>query len=83
MARQGSTDLGVIRTIVEKHLQRRLKLTDDTPLVSGGLIDSMSLVDLILDLESETGIKIQVSEVEPDDFDSITRIAGTLERFRA
>ncbi len=83
MARQGATDLGVIRKIVDKHLQRRLALTDDTPLVSGGLIDSMSLVDVILDLEGATGVKIQVSEVEPDDFDSVNRIAATLDRFRA
>jgi acyl carrier protein len=83
MAQQGSTDLGALRKIVETHLQRPLKLTDDTALVSGGLIDSMSLVDLILDLQSATGIKIQVSEVEPDDFDSINRIARTLDRFRA
>jgi acyl carrier protein len=83
MAQQGATDLGVIRKIVDKHLQRKLKLADDTPLVSGGLIDSMSLVDVILDLETETGVKIQVSEVEPDDFDSVLKIAATLDRFRS
>lgn len=82
MARQGAPDLGVIRTIVDKHLQRRVKVTDEMPLVSGGLIDSMSLIDVILDLEVATGIKIQPSEVEPDDFDSVTRIAATLQRFQ-
>lgn len=50
MAQQSTTDLAAIRAIVKKHLQRRLELTDETALVSGGLIDSMSLVDVILDL---------------------------------
>jgi acyl carrier protein len=83
MALQGTTDLAAIRKVVEKHLQRRLQLTDETALVSGGLIDSMSLIDVILDLEEATGVKITVSEVEPDDFDTVTRIAATLARFRA
>ncbi|MEP7126945.1 MAG: phosphopantetheine-binding protein [Byssovorax sp.] len=82
MARQGTTDLDPIRKIVEKHLQRRMKLTDETALVSGGLIDSMSLIDVILDLQEATGVTIQVSEVEPDDFDTVLKIAATLDRFR-
>lgn len=83
MAQRGTTDLATIRTIAKKHFQRRMEITDETSLVGGGLIDSMSLVDVILDLEEATGVKITVSEVEPDDFDTVTRIAATLARFRA
>ena len=63
-------------------LKRRQKVADDTPLVSGGLVDSMSLVDVILDLQSELGVSIPTSEVQPDDFDSVEKIAATVARFR-
>jgi len=72
----------VIRRLVSARLKRRLALDDETPLISGGLIDSMSIIDLILDLQSELGLEIPVSEVQPDDFDSIERIAQTVARFR-
>jgi acyl carrier protein len=83
MAQRGTTDLATIRTIAKKHFQRRMEITDETSLVGGGLIDSMSLVDVILDLEEATGVKITISEVEPDDFDTVLKIAATLDRFRA
>jgi acyl carrier protein len=75
-------DLTAIRRAVAGRLAKRRAIDDDTPLVSGGLIDSMSIVDLILELESATGVHIPVSEVEPDDFDTIRKIAATVARFR-
>jgi acyl carrier protein len=77
-----SQDNTVIREIVTKHLQRKQSIEDDTLLVSGGLIDSMSIVDLILELQNAFGVIIPASEVEPDDFDSISAIARTVARFR-
>ena len=75
--------LTTIRKTLEPHLKRRPKnFDDDTALVSGGLIDSMSLVDLILDLQDAVGVTIPVSEVQPDDFDSVDAIARTVARFR-
>jgi acyl carrier protein len=56
-------------------------LKDDSPLISSGLIDSMSIVDLIVDLEVRFHLKIPVSEVQPDDFDSVAKISDTLARF--
>jgi acyl carrier protein len=72
-----------IRETVTRHLKRKPKsFDDDTALVSGGLIDSMSIVDLILDLEASLGIRLPPSEVQPDDFDSVRTIAKTIARFR-
>jgi acyl carrier protein len=71
-----------IRDAVNRHLKRRPKTFDDeTAIVSSGLIDSMSIVDLILDLESALGVKIPASDVQPDDFDSVRTIARTVSRF--
>ena len=70
-----------IHSILKPHLKGQT-VTDDTALISGGLIDSMSIADLIVDLEAAFGIRIPASEVEPDDFDTPRRILSTLERFR-
>jgi D-alanine--poly(phosphoribitol) ligase subunit 2 len=70
--------LAGIREIV---FRRTGAVTDDRALVSSGLIDSMSIVDLILDLEQKFGIAIPPGDVQPDDFDTILRIAETVGRF--
>jgi len=76
-------ELTAIRNAVDRHLKRKPKaFDDDTAIVSSGLIDSMSIVDLILDLESALGVKIPPSDVQPDDFDSVRAIARTVSRFR-
>lgn len=77
-------ELEIIRAIVRRQFKRKksLTFTDDTALVSGGLIDSMSLVDVILDLQSELDVTIPTSEVQPDDFDTVRKIAATVARFR-
>ena len=53
---------------------------DDEPLVSSGLIDSLSILKLILSLERELGIQIPTADVQPEDFDSVDLITETLER---
>jgi acyl carrier protein len=76
------SNLETIRTIVKTRMQRRREFSDNTALVSGGLIDSMAIVDLILDLESAFRVTIPASDVQPDDFDTVNRIAATVARFR-
>ena len=53
---------------------------DDEPLVSSGLIDSLSILKLILSLEKQLGIQIPTADVQPEDFDSVDLITETLER---
>jgi acyl carrier protein len=47
---------------------------DDTLLFSAGLLDSFSMVDLILFLETEGGFKMQPTDVNLDNLDSIGRM---------
>jgi acyl carrier protein len=70
-----------IRHIVERY-GKRVPLNDDSPLISGGIIDSMAIVDILLDLQTAFAISIPASEVQPDDFDSIRKIGETLARFQ-
>lgn len=74
-------DLKTVHDVLRRHLNGK-PAGDDTPLISSGLIDSMAIVDLIVDLENATGVHIPPSEVQPDDFDSARRIVETLSRFR-
>ena len=49
-------------------------VTSDTALFTSNLLDSFSLVDLILFVESGTGTKIDPDDVRIENFDSISRI---------
>jgi acyl carrier protein len=55
----------------------------DTPLFSGGLIDSFSLVVLMTFIEGNSGVAIQQSDATLDNFDSIGRMIAFIERRRA
>ncbi len=50
-------------------------LEDDTGLFSEGLIDSLSVMDLVAFVEEQLGCPIPPAEITLDNFDSINRIA--------
>jgi len=52
----------------------------DTRLVSSGLIDSMSLVDLLLKLEDLTQMRIPAGKVSPNDMDTVALMFATARR---
>ena len=58
----------------------RQKVRDHEALLSSGLIDSLSILNLILLLERQLGIQIPTADVQPEDFDSIDLITETLAR---
>jgi acyl carrier protein len=49
-------------------------VSDDTPLFSSGLIDSFSLVRLMVFLESEGQFRINPTDVSLDNMDTVSRI---------
>ena len=55
-------------------------LDENTPLVSSGLVDSMSLVDLLLKLEDLTHMRIPPGKVQPKDMDTIALMFATAQR---
>lgn len=56
------------------------ELEDAAPLFSSGLVDSFIMVDLLLLIESRCAIRIQPTEVNLDNFDSIRLITEFVER---
>jgi acyl carrier protein len=55
-------------------------LTDDTPLTEGGLgLDSLALMDLIAEIETTLGLRLQAAEISAENFGT----PGRLRRFLA
>jgi acyl carrier protein len=55
---------------------------EETPLISGGIVDSFSMVSLKRFLEKRYQIRIPDEQATPDAFDTVSRIAGLVERIR-
>jgi acyl carrier protein len=54
-------------------------LNPNEPLISGGLIDSFSLVDLALFAEQTWGARIDDTELNAQTFDSLNQLAELIE----
>jgi acyl carrier protein len=66
-----------ITTNVLKQPNRKIK--SDEPLISSGLIDSFSLMDLALFVEDTFGVRIEDTELNADTFDNLTQLAFLVE----
>jgi acyl carrier protein len=55
-------------------------LTVDSPLLALGLIDSFSLVELVVFCESRFGVRIPDRELTPRNLDTVAHIAALLQR---
>jgi acyl carrier protein len=53
-----------------------LVITYDTPLISGGIVDSFSMVSLLIFIERKFNIKIPPSKATPEAFDSVNNIVN-------
>jgi acyl carrier protein len=55
------------------------ELTETTPLVSSGILDSMATLKLVDFLERRFGIRIESDETDADHFETIVLIAALVE----
>jgi acyl carrier protein len=53
--------------IAEKVIKGKSEITEDTPLVSSGVIDSFALIEIFLELQRIAGRKVPASKVHPKD----------------
>lgn len=47
---------------------------DSDSFLETGIIDSLGIVDLMLFLESEYGVKVKPKDITPENFDSVDRL---------
>ena len=71
----------MIEYVVREVIRRpSVEITEDSPLVSSGLIDSLALVNILRQLEDVTGMRIPAVKVQPKDMDTVARMLATAQR---
>ena len=66
--------------LAEKILkQPNRKIIADESLISSGLIDSFSLMDVALFVEDTFGVRIEDTELNANTFDNFTQLAALIE----
>ena len=74
---------------IEKYIAAQIlkqpdrKIEVDGPLISSGLIDSFSLMDLALFVEDTFGVRIDDTELNANTFDNLTQLASLIESRKA
>jgi acyl carrier protein len=58
-------------------------LTAEQPLLSSGIVDSFSLVDLAMYVEDTFGVHLDDSELNKETFDTLGQLAALIEARRA
>ena len=69
-----------ISTSILKQPGREIKA--DEKLISSGLIDSFSLMDLALFVEDTYGVRIEDTELNAETFDNLNQLAALIESRR-
>jgi acyl carrier protein len=71
----------LIEHLVHQVIRRPgLQITEDSPLVSSGLIDSLALVQILMKVEDVTERRIPAGKVQPKDMDTVSLMLATAER---
>jgi acyl carrier protein len=71
--------------VLEKYVATQIlkqpnrKISADEPLISSGLIDSFSLMDLALFVEDTFGVRIEDTELNANTFDNLTQLATLIQ----
>ena len=70
----------IVREYLETGDDREINET--TPLITGGIVDSFSMVSLKRFLEKEYAIRIPDADATPEAFDTVKSIAALVSRFQ-
>jgi acyl carrier protein len=71
----------IVEYIYDEYVEdESMEITDDTPLISSGLVDSFSMVSLKMFLEEEYDIHMTDEEASTEAFDTVSRIVTLVQR---
>jgi acyl carrier protein len=70
----------MIEFIMRRIRKPNLNIDENTPLVSSGLVDSMALGDLLIELEDLTHLRVPPGKVRPKDLDTVAMMFATAAR---
>ena len=72
----------VLKYVIKEYLEDEdQEITYDTPLISGGIVDSFSMVSLKRFLETRYKISIPDDKATPEAFDSVNKIVTLVQQF--
>ncbi len=72
----------VLEYVIDEYVEDEdQEITYDTPLISGGIVDSFSMVSLKVFLETNYKIQIPDAKATPESFDSVEKIVKLLKEF--
>ncbi|MCK4892960.1 MAG: acyl carrier protein [Calditrichia bacterium] len=72
----------VLEYVIDEYVEDEdQEITYDTPLISGGIVDSFSMVSLKVFLETNYKIQIPDAKATPESFDSVEKIVELLKEF--
>jgi acyl carrier protein len=67
--------------VVNEYVEDDTEIGFDTPLISGGIVDSFSMVSLKRFLENKYNISIPDDKATPEAFDSVNKIVDLVNDF--
>ena len=74
----------VLEYVIEEYVEDEdEEVSFDTPLISGGIVDSFSMVSLKRFLENRYEISIPDEEASPEAFDNVNKITELVKRHLA
>ena len=71
----------VLEYVIDEYADEDDEVTFDTPLISGGLVDSFSMVSLKRFLEVKYKISLPDEEATPEAFDNVNKITELVKKF--
>jgi len=71
-----------VRQFIETnfYIADKSQLLDETSLLEKGMVDSTGVMEIVAFLESDLGVKVDDTEILPENLDSIARIAAFVAR---
>ena len=71
----------ILEYVIDEYLEDEdEEITYDTPLISGGIVDSFSMVSLKRFLETKYSISLPDNEATPEAFDNVNSIAALVKK---
>lgn len=72
----------VLKYVIKEYIDEEdIEINYDTRLISGGYVDSFSMVSLLVFLENKFKIKIPPSKATPEAFDSVNSIVSLVSQY--
>ena len=71
----------VKKYVIDEYMEEGDELTNDTALISGGIVDSFSMVSLKRFLENKYSISIPDDKATPEAFDSVNKIVALVNEY--